>query len=286
MSDTSEFELASSPDSSSEEEGTTLPGSTIWIIDFKHMEPISVDIEALARMINYTNATGGTVMQYWHHILFGYVVLLQLARAGTAVVNESGKHKQRYLFTDEVEPAGSQNDFVQILEDPKAYCIINAVEPEYFPAKTSLLASPRHCMWYKFKKTNRRSCCMPIWSMLEFRKCRKLFYSDILIPVNVVQGCLHRWGGVVRFVLRFAQVGGQQQTLLEKAIDIVDLYWLMPACCRLHLNDDQVSDIMLHFHADERYMELRFCIATGSASYLQASARTEYAYLLVSYLSS
>ncbi|GMF34938.1 unnamed protein product [Phytophthora fragariaefolia] len=57
MSDTSEFELASSPDSSSEEEATTLPGSRIWNIDFKHMEPISVDIEALARMINYTNAT-------------------------------------------------------------------------------------------------------------------------------------------------------------------------------------------------------------------------------------
>ncbi|GMF24771.1 unnamed protein product [Phytophthora fragariaefolia] len=66
MSDTSEFELASSPDSSSEEEATTPPGSRIWNIDFKHMEPISVDIEALARMINYTDATGGTVMQsYW-----------------------------------------------------------------------------------------------------------------------------------------------------------------------------------------------------------------------------
>ncbi|GMF50976.1 unnamed protein product [Phytophthora fragariaefolia] len=56
-------EMASSPDLSSEEEATTLPGSRIWNIDFKHMEPISVDIEALARMINYTNATGSTVVQ-------------------------------------------------------------------------------------------------------------------------------------------------------------------------------------------------------------------------------
>ncbi|POM73489.1 LOW QUALITY PROTEIN: Crinkler (CRN) family protein [Phytophthora palmivora] len=85
---------------------------------------------------------------------------------------------------------------------------------------------------------------MPVWSMKEILTCRELIYSDT--PVAVVQDCFRRWGGIARYVLRYAQVENQQ-VLLEKAMDIVDLDWLVNACGQLDANDAQVSHRLLHY---------------------------------------
>ncbi|KAG6971494.1 hypothetical protein JG687_00001989 [Phytophthora cactorum] len=92
---------------------------------------------------------------------------------------------------------------------------------------------------------------MPVWSKQEILKCRELMYSDI--PVAVVQDCFRRWGGIACYVLRFAQVESQQ-VLLEEAINIVDLDWLVKACGRLDADDAQVSHRLVHYRVSKQFI--------------------------------
>ncbi|KAL7693781.1 hypothetical protein Plhal304r1_c003g0011841 [Plasmopara halstedii] len=100
---------------------------------------------------------------------------------------------------------------------------------------------------------------MPVWSLKEILKCRELIYSDT--PVAVVQDCFRRWGGIARYVLRFAQVG-DQQVLLEKAMDIVDLDGLVNACGQLDANDAQVSNRLLHYRVNKNFDSEYFVFAS------------------------
>ncbi|EEY61763.1 crinkler (CRN) family protein, partial [Phytophthora infestans T30-4] len=181
---------------------------------------------------------------------FGYVIVLHLVRTNETVVYESGGLKKRFLFAHNVVAQGSQEDFVRILDQPTTYYIVDAVKPAYYPAKTILLTSPRRSIWYEFNKTNCRSCYMPVWSLKEILQCRELMYSDT--PMAVVQKCFRRWGGIARYVLRFSQVRNQQ-LLLEKAMDIVDLDWLVKACGQLDANDAQVSHRLLHYRVSKAF---------------------------------
>ncbi|EEY53770.1 crinkler (CRN) family protein, putative [Phytophthora infestans T30-4] len=190
---------------------------------------------------------------------FGFVIVLILARAGATVVYESGGLKKRFLFAHNVVAQGSQEDFVHILDQPTTYYIVDAVKPAYYPAKTILLTSPRRSIWYEFNKTNCQSCYMPVWSLKEILQCRKLMYSDT--PVDVVQKCFRRWGGIARYVLRFSQVG-DQQVLLEKAMNIVNLDWLVNACSQLDANDAQVSHRLLHYRVSKAFDSEYFAFAS------------------------
>jgi hypothetical protein len=190
---------------------------------------------------------------------FGFVILLLLARDGATVVYESGGSQKRFLFSNDKVVAGSQQDFIRILDEPTTYYIVDAVKPPYYSAKTILLTSPRRSIWYEFNKTNCQSCYMPVWSSNEILKCRELMYSDT--PENVVQDCFRRWGGIARYVLRFAQVD-DQQVLLEKAIEIVDLDWLVNACGKLDANDAQVSHRLLHYRVSKRFNNECFVFAS------------------------
>jgi hypothetical protein len=190
---------------------------------------------------------------------FGFVILLFLARAGATVVYESGNLKKRLLFSQNVVAQGSQQDFVRILDNPKTYYIVDAVKPSYHSAKTILFTSPSRSIWYEFNKTNCQSCYMPVWSIKEILKCRELMYSDT--PMAVVQNCFSRWGGIARYVLRYAQVHNQQ-VLLEKAMDIVDLDWLVSACGQLDANDTQVSHRLLHYRVSKTFDSTYFVFAS------------------------
>ncbi|EEY67030.1 crinkler (CRN) family protein, putative [Phytophthora infestans T30-4] len=190
---------------------------------------------------------------------FGYVIVLHLVRTNETVVYESGGLKKRFLFAHNVVAQGSQEDFVHILDQPTTYYIVDAVKPAYYPAKTILLTLPRRSIWYEFNKTNCRSCYMPVWSLKEILQCRKLMYSDT--PMAVVQDCFRRWGGIARYVLRFSQVG-DQQVLLEKAMDIVDLDWLVKACGQLDANDAQVSHRLLHYRVSKAFDSEYFVFAS------------------------
>ncbi|POM74955.1 LOW QUALITY PROTEIN: Crinkler (CRN) family protein [Phytophthora palmivora] len=83
---------------------------------------------------------------------------------------------------------------------------------------------------------------MPVWSMKEILTCRELIYSDT--PVAVVQDCYRRWGGIARYVLPYAQVENQQ-VLLEKAMDIVNLDWLVNASNLLRTTFNHIDYIII-----------------------------------------
>jgi hypothetical protein len=190
---------------------------------------------------------------------FGYVILLHLARTGATVVYESGGSKKRYLFSRDMVVQGSQQDFVGILDKSTTYYIVDAVKPTYYPAKTILLTSPRHNVWFEFNKTNCRTRYMPVWSRREIFKCRELIYPDI--PAAVVQSCFRRWGGIARYVLRYAQID-DQQVLLENAIDIVDINLLVDACGQLDANETRVSHRLLHYRVNTRFTNEYFVFAS------------------------
>ncbi|KAE8907409.1 hypothetical protein PF005_g3257 [Phytophthora fragariae] len=181
---------------------------------------------------------------------FGYIILLHLARAGATVVYESGGSKKRLLFSRDMVVQGSQQDLlvfstslqrttlwmpslVGILDQPRTYYIVDAVKPTYYPAKTILLTSPRRSVWFEFNKTNS----------------------------TIVQDCFRRWGGIARYVLRYAQLDDQQE-LLEKAIAFVDINWLVDACGKLDADDAEVSHQLLHYRVSECFTNDYFVFAS------------------------
>ncbi|OQR82290.1 crinkler (CRN) family protein, partial [Thraustotheca clavata] len=133
---------------------------------------------------------------------FGFMILLLLARAGESVVYESGVLGRRFLLTTNMVAEGSQNDFNRILSQTTTYYIVDGVKPLYCPAKTILVTSPRRSIWFEFNKTNSQTCYMPVWTMQEVLKCRELMYTNV--SEVIVQDCFHRWGGIARYVLHYA----------------------------------------------------------------------------------
>lgn len=190
---------------------------------------------------------------------FGFVILLLLARTGATVVYESDFLGKRYLFADNVVAQGSQEDFDSILDQPTTYYIVDALKPAYYDAMTILLTSPRRSIWYEFDKTDCQSCYMPVWSIEEILKCRELMYSDT--PVAVVQDCFRQWGGIPRYVLRYAHVQ-EQQVALEEAMGIVNLSWLMNACGLVYEDDAPVLHRLLHFRVSKGFHSNRFMFAS------------------------
>ncbi|RHZ39035.1 hypothetical protein DYB26_015819, partial [Aphanomyces astaci] len=85
---------------------------------------------------------------------FGFFILLQLARDNKTVVYECGLSKSRYLFAGDTVVKGSQDDFVDILDLPTTYYIVDAAQPPKCQAMTILLTKPKLKVWYSFAEDN------------------------------------------------------------------------------------------------------------------------------------
>ncbi|TMW57984.1 hypothetical protein Poli38472_013458 [Pythium oligandrum] len=158
---------------------------------------------------------------------FGGVILFHLARLGATVVYETAGTDKCYLFSSDTVITGLRRNFRHILRKQTTYYVVDAMKPEVNAAKTILLTSPRRSIWYEFNKANGTSRYMPVWSLDELMKCRDLVYPNI--PVATVADCFRRWGGIARYVLRFAE-NSSQQAFLRQAINYVDLDKLVEAC--------------------------------------------------------
>ncbi|GMF31914.1 unnamed protein product [Phytophthora lilii] len=181
---------------------------------------------------------------------FSYVILLHLAHAGATVVYESGKKKQRLLFSRDMVVRGSNADFIDVLEQPKTYYIVDALRPENFAAKTILLTSPRRSIWWEFNKTNCDSLYMPVWTWKEIMNCRESLYQNL--DVSMVSNHFRRWGGIARYVLEKAR-SRRQQRHLAKALDSVDLDLLANACGKEDAHDEKVSHRLLHYRVNSDF---------------------------------
>ncbi|KAF0774649.1 hypothetical protein AaE_001650 [Aphanomyces astaci] len=164
---------------------------------------------------------------------FGFFILLQLARENKTVIYECGLSKSRYLFAGDTVVKGSQDDFVGILDLPTTYYIVDAVRPLKCPAMTILLTKPIHEVWFEFNEDKCDFRYMPVWAWDEISKCHTLLYSKLTL--DVVTDRFRRWGGVPRYVLRYALVD-TLQSLLERAIAVVNCDWVTDAIGKLDAN--------------------------------------------------
>ncbi|RHY91558.1 hypothetical protein DYB35_004758 [Aphanomyces astaci] len=199
---------------------------------------------------------------------FGFFILLQLARDNKTVVYECGLSKSRYLFAGDTVVKGSQDDFVDILDLPTTYYIVDAAQPPKCQAMTILLTKPKLKVWYSFAEDNCDIRYMPVWTWDEISTCHKLLYPDL--ELNVVTDCFRRWGGVPRYVLQYA-LRDTQQSLLERAIAIVNCNWVTNAIRMLdayycdeayRLLQSHTSHVLLHYQVSDKFMKLHVDFAS------------------------
>ncbi|RLO08189.1 hypothetical protein DYB28_004230 [Aphanomyces astaci] len=181
---------------------------------------------------------------------FGFFILLQLARENKTVVYESGLSKSRYLFAGDTVVRGSQDDFVDILDLPTTYYIVDAAQPPKCQAMTILLTKPKLEVWYSFAEDNCDIRYMPVWTWDEISTCHKLLYPDL--ELNVVTDCFRRWGGVPRYVLKYA-LQDTHQALLDTAFDAVQSDWVMNAIRELNTRFEE-SHILLQYQVNDKFI--------------------------------
>jgi hypothetical protein len=145
---------------------------------------------------------------------FGYFILLNLARSGATVIYESYLEKGIvYLFTPTGVFTGERTDFHNILKEDTTFYISDGITPDDVSAKTILLTSLRREIWWKFAKTSCTMRYMPVWSSEEILTCRHLLYPSL--EESLVNELYSKWGGIARYVLKFALDPNQQKLLIQ-----------------------------------------------------------------------
>ena len=182
--------------------------------------------------------------------VFGYFILLHLARSNETVVYEPARGKDRFLFCGETAVAGSNMDFKDILNLSETYYVVDAIAPIHYAAKTILLTSPRPKVWKDFYKDDCERFYMPVWTEQEILQCRDLMYSDR--PLERVMECYRKWGGIARYVLRFAMVE-RQQSLLGEAINEVNLEAIVNSNGQMSAKDIMISHRVLHILVEDDF---------------------------------
>uniref|UniRef100_A0AAV1TLS1 Crinkler effector protein N-terminal domain-containing protein n=1 Tax=Peronospora matthiolae TaxID=2874970 RepID=A0AAV1TLS1_9STRA len=190
---------------------------------------------------------------------FCYLILLYLARDGKTVVYETGRRKMRILFSGELVIQGSRSDFDKILDLCETFYIVDGMKPQDYKAKTILVTSPRHEIRFEFHKFDCGSFYMPVWTEEEIFQCRELMYSDR--PVNDVKECFRKWGGIARYVLRYATDQDQQKSL-DEAIGKVDLKALIKSHGKLSGDDKLISHRILHYRVNDDFTEQGYTFAS------------------------
>ncbi|EGZ14936.1 hypothetical protein PHYSODRAFT_301697 [Phytophthora sojae] len=185
-------------------------------------------------------------------MFFGLFLLLHLARAGKTVVYQD--RDKCILFSRTMVIRGSEQAFVEILGKTTTYYIVDGAKPPYCAAKTILLARPQLANWYQFAETN-----CTIHSHEEILTCRALVYPQL--PLIDVSSCLHRWGGIPRYVLHYARVHCQQRWL-EKAINRVDWNWMVTAARNLDYDEYEVWYPLFHCRVNKSFEGAGFGFAS------------------------
>ncbi|RQM31404.1 hypothetical protein B5M09_013597 [Aphanomyces astaci] len=111
---------------------------------------------------------------------------------------------------------------------------------------TILLTKPIHEVWFEFNEDKCDFRYMPVWAWDEILTCHSELYSKLAL--DVVTDCFRRWGGVPRYVLRYALVD-TQQLLLEDALDVAKCDWVVNAIGKLEANCPE-SHRLLHYQVD------------------------------------
>ena len=180
---------------------------------------------------------------------FGHFILLHLGRRGGTVVYEDAD--KCVLFSDQGVVEGQTSDFDQVLSQSSTWYISHDDgSTDDYEAKTIVFTS-------RLRRTTGSqslSLCMPVWSEEEIMTCRGLMYSNT--PAAIVEDCYDRWGGIPRYVLRYAE-DSEQQKLLEKATDMVRVWDVIRISTGWNLlpyaGEDIVVDRLYHYQVNDDF---------------------------------
>lgn len=152
---------------------------------------------------------------------FGYFLLLFLAHSGATVIYESYLQKEYlYLLTPNGVFTATRGSLYHLFMPPETFYIADGITPVDFPAKTILLTSLRRDIWHQFSKSSCHLRYMPVWSEEELYLCRSMIFPSI--PEKLVKTLYLKWGGIARYVLKYALVK-EQQALLSEALNISNI---------------------------------------------------------------
>ncbi|GIL61068.1 hypothetical protein Vafri_15463 [Volvox africanus] len=143
--------------------------------------------------------TPGIGKSFFAVVLMGWLV--QEKGVSTIILDFDGL---KYLFTtngtDIKVEMGSEMDFIEEVNDPKTWWIVDTGTAFRRPASTVLLASPdrqRYKEFLKFQGTT--TLFMPIWTDDEIKECRIRLYPHL--SDATVRDLVWKWGNIPRYVL-------------------------------------------------------------------------------------
>ncbi|EGF77150.1 hypothetical protein BATDEDRAFT_92027 [Batrachochytrium dendrobatidis JAM81] len=180
---------------------------------------------------------------------FGYFLLLHLARSGATVVYESGVDQKRYLLTPNGVFEGGKHAFWKILDSSSTFYIVDGSAPVDVDAKTILVTSPRWEIWHRFSKGSCDIRYMPVWSKEELHSCRSMLFPTV--PQELVQSLYLKWGGIVRYVLKYALVK-EQQDFFDKALNISNIDSVVKSFGKYGENLD-ASSCLIHISVSDGF---------------------------------
>jgi hypothetical protein len=152
---------------------------------------------------------------------FGYLLLLYLARSGATVVYESALEVSLYLLSPDGVKEGTRQALLPYLRLSSTFYIVDGMEPfRAAAAKTILLTSLRKDIWHQFSKGPCTLRYMPVWSREEIFACRSELYPTL--SEDLVDDLYSKWGGIARYVLKFA-TDEEQQARLNEALDVSNI---------------------------------------------------------------
>jgi len=198
--------------------------------------------------------------------VFGWYLLwwvTQQAHAPPAIVLDQGPRDKVYCFLRDgpVLEAASLDSFHTYTSDPLAWLIVDGHKPPLkASAKTILITSPDHDVWWHFHKERGATVrYMPAWDMAELEACRHHMYQGH-ISSQELQRLYSRWGGRPRYVLEKAK-DVTAQASLEAALARTSMLSLV-----LNLGgsgkDDKDSDRLLEIKVNQDFTGITYAFAS------------------------
>uniref|UniRef100_M4C4W8 RxLR effector candidate protein n=1 Tax=Hyaloperonospora arabidopsidis (strain Emoy2) TaxID=559515 RepID=M4C4W8_HYAAE len=138
-------------------------------------------------------------------------------------------------------------DFSEVLLQPETFYVVDGVRPSLYVAKTILVTSPRTEIWKKYDQESCKRLYMPVWTQEEIFRCRQLMYSNT--PVEIVEDRYLKWGGIARYVLRYA-MDSEKQEELDQAIAKADLKMILSVSVESSGVESDFCHRLLHFRVN------------------------------------
>ena len=142
---------------------------------------------------------------------------------------------------------------------PGLWYLIDGVTPPQDYCRTLLVTSPNKDIWWEFAKQQSWRRTMPVWSIDEIERCRRLCFPRA--DKGLVEEAYKQWGGIARYVLEKLRDEPAQQ-LLSEAIVSANLKTLVDFAGAREAFSDQVSHRLLHFSVRPDFITERLVFAS------------------------